>query len=606
MSNALQGLTAAGLSADQIRQLAQYVALRGIDQMRKAGYTDNEIFSRTPDEVSGYGQPGAQVPARMAGGYGLLGPETTLAGITSTYNLGRGNLANSQQAENFTEADKMATDAANPANIVKILDMYARTGTRLPVDNAVLENIQPSMPTPGTNADNAYITNLLNGDAPSAGVKLPAAARGAHFIADEPTVGIGVLSGRPKFTLGEDGPEQVDAAPGGMQVTPLPGVSQTLRRGVQQKMVAAVTPGASMYAGRVGVATPVAASASGVPARTLGTTTPRTVPEPPVASTATAPAAAAGIGGSNAGVTRDGGPFGGFNIVDLTRILGNRHGGPFNGYDVTDMAKIAQAGASEQDMQRIFGGGGGGGGDGGDGGDVAGMAGGGYYGFDTPEEAQQFAQQTAGYSGAQRSALSGIAASARGPFDPSSGGITLYGQSYHANPGESQADFESRMQPVYNQEQTDKLRGQYGQYSGVRYTPGVGATDENGTALDKSPAFYNTPGGAAGVAAGNTAASTTPTGIGGGGASGAGQTPLAASERLLGAGLDSDTLIDPRFTAALKAGTTPGLEFMTQRAFDSLNPARQQALIGILQAAGYSKDEVMYALKLAQPAAGAA
>lgn len=62
---------------------AERAALAQIARQREMGLTDEQIFS------GAYG-PDTQM---LGGGYGYLDPAISLAGITSSYNLGRGNLA---------------------------------------------------------------------------------------------------------------------------------------------------------------------------------------------------------------------------------------------------------------------------------------------------------------------------------------------------------------------------------------------------------------------------------------------------------------------------------------------------------------------------------
>jgi hypothetical protein len=60
-------------------------------------------------------------------------------------------------------------------------------------------------------------------------------AGGGGVMVNEPTVGVGAFSGQPKFTMAENGPEQ-------MNITPQPGVSQQLDPVQQMAMLNAVLP----------------------------------------------------------------------------------------------------------------------------------------------------------------------------------------------------------------------------------------------------------------------------------------------------------------------------------------------------------------------------
>jgi hypothetical protein len=71
--------------------------------------------------------------------------------------------------------------------------------------------------------------------AAAGGNKPPSLATGGGVTVTEPTVGIGAYSGRPQFTLAENGPEQ-------MNVTPQAGVSQQLDPVQQMAMLQAVLP----------------------------------------------------------------------------------------------------------------------------------------------------------------------------------------------------------------------------------------------------------------------------------------------------------------------------------------------------------------------------
>jgi hypothetical protein len=91
-------------------------------------------------------------------------------------------------------------------------------------------------------------------------------AGGGGVTVTEPTVGIGAFSGRPQFTLAENGPEQ-------MQITPQQGVSQQLDPVQQMAMINAVLPSrAALEAYEVPKRTPLG-QASAVQGFAAGTNT---------------------------------------------------------------------------------------------------------------------------------------------------------------------------------------------------------------------------------------------------------------------------------------------------------------------------------------------
>lgn len=91
-------------------------------------------------------------------------------------------------------------------------------------------------------------------------------ASGGQFTVDEPTVGIGAMSGMPKFTVAENGPEMMGNGPSGVQVTPMPGVSQDLDPETQRMMMEAVMGPhfATIAAGRTPMGKHMQGAASGL------------------------------------------------------------------------------------------------------------------------------------------------------------------------------------------------------------------------------------------------------------------------------------------------------------------------------------------------------
>ena len=97
--------------------------LRAIAQLRAAGYSDADIFS---------GQANTQ-----AGGYGLLPYALDAAGIASSYNLGRGSLAEGQQRLYYDQA-------RNPYNVVAATQYLKDTGAAPYLTDPTLGQVQAS------------------------------------------------------------------------------------------------------------------------------------------------------------------------------------------------------------------------------------------------------------------------------------------------------------------------------------------------------------------------------------------------------------------------------------------------------------------------------
>lgn len=544
--NVLLDLVQAGLSPQQIQALGQERARRA------ALYGDGpndvlfpELYGGSSAGLMGIGQ-----------GYGYLPYRVQQQGIQSTYNLGRGNLAEAAAGRNWQEAMDMAKLAQDPANIVQVLDLYARTGTRVPVSNPVLENIRPSLPQPQPGPYDAYIQSLLT----------PGLARGGRFVADEPIVGIGAYSRQPRFTLAENGPETLRQDGNQVEVRPQPGVSRQLDRTRQAQMIQDTTAGAEMYrtppqpvGGPMSTGTGVAGPFPTWPRQPIGGPV-ATGPGMPVAG----PVAWPGLG-------------------DISQHYGAVRGAA--GYDprydlngdgtinIFDLARVAQ---------RM-----------GQGGVVPGMAGGGDLAAQLREIAaspdRQWLQDNAAT----------INAAVNRQFGPDNA-ITVYGQTYRPNPGEDAAAFRARMAPLYTQEQNDRLRQQYGQYAPVRFVPGIGAVSTQSAPASLHPlspqelaTVGQNPYGAASPssAAGGTAAP--------------GQTALQASAKLFAQGESGNTLADPRYIAQLAQGNVPGIGGYTNvaRWYRSLDPTRKAALRALYQAAGYDPSQFDFGLADAQPGA---
>src|SRR3990167_5248439 len=98
-------------------------ALRQIAAMRAAGIPDADIFSRLANT--------------QAGGYGLLGPALDAAGIASSYNLGRSQLAAGQQQFGYEMM-------GSPYNVVAANQYYADQGGTPGLTDPVLSNVPRS------------------------------------------------------------------------------------------------------------------------------------------------------------------------------------------------------------------------------------------------------------------------------------------------------------------------------------------------------------------------------------------------------------------------------------------------------------------------------
>ena len=101
-------------------------ALQRIAMLRAAGFSDEEIF----------GGLGA-APFNIGGGYGYLPTITDLAGITSSYNLGRGNLA-------LGAMDQFYRNVNNPYNVVGATQYMRDTGASPFLTDPVLGNVPQS------------------------------------------------------------------------------------------------------------------------------------------------------------------------------------------------------------------------------------------------------------------------------------------------------------------------------------------------------------------------------------------------------------------------------------------------------------------------------
>jgi hypothetical protein len=161
---------------------AEQAALQQIAQLRAAGYTDAQIFGS--NGMPGVASPGALT---LGGGYGFLGPQTDLAGITANYNLGK-----------FDRGLALSQFAGSPYNIVQALDAYARSGSGMPVNNPVLQNIQPWYPS-GDVVNNVGLGQPVLGGGPAptpaTGVGMSAGGATATGQGTGPLAGLQPLAG---------------------------------------------------------------------------------------------------------------------------------------------------------------------------------------------------------------------------------------------------------------------------------------------------------------------------------------------------------------------------------------------------------------------------
>src|SRR3990167_5925625 len=94
---------------DQPPTPEEMAALRYIAGIRAAnpGITDEQLIQ--------------MLPFTQAGGYGFVDPALQAAGITSSYNLGRGNLA-------LAAGDQYYRQTSSPYNVVSALQFMRDTG----------------------------------------------------------------------------------------------------------------------------------------------------------------------------------------------------------------------------------------------------------------------------------------------------------------------------------------------------------------------------------------------------------------------------------------------------------------------------------------------
>lgn len=109
--------------------LAMLQDVPAYQRLKAQGFTDEEI-------LGGSAGGGTDSTMRLGGGSAFLGPAVSLAGITSNYNLGRGNLAATLQEQEYNRQ-------ANPFNVVTALQQYADNGQSDMLNNPILKNIAP-------------------------------------------------------------------------------------------------------------------------------------------------------------------------------------------------------------------------------------------------------------------------------------------------------------------------------------------------------------------------------------------------------------------------------------------------------------------------------
>jgi hypothetical protein len=228
--NDLLALIQAGLTPQQV------AGLQGIANLRAAGFTDPEIFAMPSAAVQGYATGTA--PLRIGAGAAYLPTAADLARTSADYRLGRGTLA--QRAAEF--AHQRAMDEAQLArfNFVQYLDYLARTGGTIPLGAKVIQRLQPVQVTRAPNPAEQYVEDFLTypreepgdlqllrkqrqelgderflrGMQALAALDKPQGFRhGGTFDTDEPIIGIGAYSRRPRMVFGEAGRERVTITP---------------------------------------------------------------------------------------------------------------------------------------------------------------------------------------------------------------------------------------------------------------------------------------------------------------------------------------------------------------------------------------------------------
>lgn len=314
-------------------------------------------------------------------------------------------------------------------------------------------------------------------------------------VLPEPAVIMGAQTGRIYGTAAENGPERETNTGTGFRFTPEPGVSRQTTPQAQQQIVGEAEtrmppqPVGTGFPIATGPGTPIGASpqprpvppqpyGTGFPvARGPGTPiggSPQPAWDPMNPATTTlnpnAPPATALEYARHIGRIRSGQG----NIFDYAwlaqhgfsrTMLGEASGQPYSGPG--SMAPPGPTGTQQPigqmaPPQLSFG-------------PVAAHAGGGYMAFAGGGDLASQLQEIAASPNRQwlQDNAAKINAGVASEFGPDNS-ITVYGQTYHPNPGESPEAFRARMAPVYAQDQTDRLRQKYGQYAPVRWVPGIG------------------------------------------------------------------------------------------------------------------------------------
>ena len=222
-NNPLLELMNAGLtSPDLVQQALNAKILQDIAAMRNAGATDDQIRG-----LAGQGAGGMN----LAGGSGLLDPAAESARIASAYSLARAQLAANLDNDRFSESMQLADRAANPFNVVGYLEALKRTGAAYPLNTNTLTTIAGA-DTPADSPERMKLREFLRSDNPEP------FAGGGTMVLDRPAVLVDAMTGQPRATLSENGPETLMSNGNGRyRVAPTPGVSRRLGRGRQRAIL---------------------------------------------------------------------------------------------------------------------------------------------------------------------------------------------------------------------------------------------------------------------------------------------------------------------------------------------------------------------------------
>ena len=222
-ASGLLALYQAGLTSPDLVQQAQNAKiLKDIAAMRAAGATDDAIRGLASGGGGGMS---------LAGGYGLIEPAAESARIASAYSLARAQLAAQLENDRFNENMQLSDRAAQPFNVVGYLDALERTGAAYPLNVNRVDNIAIP-PDTRESPERVKLREFLRSDKPQP------FARGGAMVLDRPSVLIDAYTGQPRATMAENGPEILDYEGGGnYRVQTVPGVSKRMGRGVQRRIL---------------------------------------------------------------------------------------------------------------------------------------------------------------------------------------------------------------------------------------------------------------------------------------------------------------------------------------------------------------------------------